>query len=136
MFGTGVEFGDALLEMASTANLVWQDGHSDYGHALEVFLDDFPDALTPRSTVLITGDARTNYRDPRRELLDEIRSKSRGLFWLNPEARRYWDTGDSAMSGYAPSCDGVHEVRSLRQLERFIEVVALPSGWRHSANAG
>ncbi len=133
LFGPGVEFGDVLLEMASTVDLVWQDGHSDYGHAFEVFRERFSDALTPKSTVIVTGDARTNYREPRRDLLEEIRDDARALFWLNPEARRYWDTGDSIMSTYRPVCDGVHEVRSLRQLERFIELVALPAPLRRAA---
>ncbi len=112
---------------------MWQDGHSDYGHAFEVFRERFPDAVTAKSTVLITGDARTNYRDPRRDLLEEIGAEARALFWLNPEARRYWDTGDSVMSTYGPVCDGVHEVRSLRQLEQFIEIVALPGPLRRAA---
>lgn len=133
LFGPGVDFGDALLEMASSVDLVWQDGHSDYGHALEVFRERFPDVITPKSTVIVTGDARTNYRDPRRDLLEEIRYESRALFWLNPEARRYWDTGDSVMSTYRPLCDGVHEVRTLRQLEHFIELVALPGPLRRAA---
>ena len=133
LFGPGVEFADALMEMATDQKLVWQDGHSDYGHALEVFVDEFIEALSPRTTVIVTGDARTNYRDPKTLLLERIREESRALFWLNPEARRYWDTGDSVMSSYSPICDGVHEVRTLRQLEEFIEIVALPPGLRRMA---
>lgn len=132
LFGPGVEFADALMEMAASSKLVWQDGHSDYGHALEVFVDEFREALTPRTTVIVTGDARSNYRDPQAHLVETIRSDSRALFWLNPEARRYWDTGDSVMSRYSSLCDGVHEVRTLRQLEQFIEIVALPPGLRRA----
>jgi uncharacterized protein with von Willebrand factor type A (vWA) domain len=47
------------------------------------------------------------------------------VHWLNPESPRYWDTGDSIMSTFSPLCDGVHEVRTLRQLERFVERIAL-----------
>jgi uncharacterized protein with von Willebrand factor type A (vWA) domain len=130
LFGPGVEFADAVMDLAASSDLVWQDGHSDYGHALGVFVDEFGDALTPRATVIVAGDARSNYRDPRRDRLEVIRKESRALFWLNPEARRYWDTGDSVMSRYASLCDGVHEVRTLRQLERFVEIVALPAGVR------
>ena len=43
--------------------------------------------------------------------------------WLDPEPRGYWDTGDSIVSEYAPFCDGVYEVRNLRQLQKFVEDV-------------
>ncbi|MDH3500006.1 MAG: VWA domain-containing protein, partial [Acidimicrobiia bacterium] len=88
------------------------------------------------TTVVVTGDARNNYRDPRTGLLAEIASTARSLYWLNPEARRYWDTGDSVMGDYRAVCDGVYEVRTIRQLEDFIEKVALrsePMLRRHSA---
>lgn len=136
VFGPGVGFADSLIEIASAAELVWQDGHSDYGHAFEVFVERYLDSLSPRSTILVTGDARSNYRAPRRELLVQIRARSRALFWLNPEARRFWDTGDSVMSTYADVCDRVHEVRTLRHLERFIEEVALPPAMRQRVHVG
>jgi uncharacterized protein with von Willebrand factor type A (vWA) domain len=45
------------------------------------------------------------------------------VYWLNPEPRSYWDTGDSIASVYAAHCDGVYECRNLRQLERFVAEV-------------
>jgi uncharacterized protein with von Willebrand factor type A (vWA) domain len=84
------------------------------------------EAITPRSIVIVTGDARTNYHDPNPAALARIASVARSVYWLNPERRRYWDTGDSVMGAYAAVCDEVHEVRSLRQLERFVEKVAIP----------
>ncbi|MGA8039147.1 MAG: VWA domain-containing protein, partial [Acidimicrobiia bacterium] len=80
----------------------------------------------PRTTVIITGDARNNYRPPRAEVLADVARSSRALVWLNPEPQAYWDTGDSAMSHYAAHCSSVHEVRTLRQLELFIEELTLP----------
>jgi uncharacterized protein len=124
-FGPGVDFSDAVVDMSAGATLVWRDGHSDYGAALEAYLDRFGDVVTPRSTVIVTGDARSNYRDARPELVAQLASRARALFWLNPESHRYWDTGDSVMSTYAPHCSDVVEVRTLRQLERFVERVAL-----------
>ncbi len=82
---------------------------------------------TPRSTVIVTGDARSNYHDPNAGALAEVAGESRALFWLNPESHRYWDTGDSVMGAYAPHCDGVYEVRNLRQLSAFVEHAALPT---------
>jgi uncharacterized protein with von Willebrand factor type A (vWA) domain len=125
--------------MGRQARLVWRDGHSDYGNAFEQFLERYGDAVTPRTSVIVTGDARNNYRSPRRELLETVAGSARSLHWLNPEARRYWDTGDSIMAHYAPICDGLYEVRTIRQLEDFIERVALrsaPTVRRHQVQAG
>lgn len=126
-FGPGADFYDAMAAMSAEAKLVRRDGHSDYGSALNIFAAQYLDAVTPRSTVIITGDARNNYRETGLPVLREIASEARSLHWLNPEAARYWDTGDSIMSTYRPLCDEVHEVRTLRQLERFVERVALQS---------
>lgn len=124
-FGPGTDFHDAMAEMSAEAKLVRRDGHSDYGSALETFAAEFMDAVTARSTVIVTGDARNNYRDSGLAVLTKIAGEARALHWLNPEAARYWDTGDSIMATYREVCDEVHEVRTLRKLERFVERVAL-----------
>jgi len=41
-------------------------------------------------------------------------------YWLTPEPRAYWDSGDSIVGEYANYCDEVVECRTLRQLERFV----------------
>jgi uncharacterized protein len=46
------------------------------------------------------------------------------VYWLNPEPKSYWNTGDSILSEYAAHCDGTFECRNLRQLERFVEELA------------
>jgi hypothetical protein len=125
-FGPGVDFGDALGRIATEAEAVWLDGHSDYGNSLARFVERYGNEVTPRTTVIITGDARNNYRPPRAQLLEEISRSARAVFWLNPEPRSYWDTGDSVMGRYEPLCDGVYEVRTLRQLEQFVEHLTVP----------
>jgi uncharacterized protein len=105
---------------------VWLDGHSDYGNSMETFFNRYGRQLTPRTTVIITGDARNNYRPPRAGVLADVARAARALVWLNPEPTAYWDTGDSAMSHYAAYCTSTHEVRTLRQLEQFIEELTLP----------
>ena len=55
---------EALARMSREAELVWFDGHSDYGHAFEVFAERFADAITPRTSLLVLGDGRTNFRNP------------------------------------------------------------------------
>ncbi len=42
------------------------------------------------------------------------------MYWLNPEPRSYWNTGDSVVGQYGQYCDGVFECRNLRQLQQFV----------------
>jgi hypothetical protein len=127
LFGPGVDFGSALQRVATEAEVVWLDGHSDYGNSLETFVRRYGAQLTPRTTVIVTGDARNNYRPPRDQVLAEVARSARAVVWLNPEPSTYWDTGDSMMSHYARHCSSVHEVRTLRQLEQFVEELTLPT---------
>jgi uncharacterized protein len=127
-FGPGIDFGSAVTRITTEAEVVWLDGHSDYGNSLETFYSRYGSQLSPRTTVIITGDARNNYRPPRDGILAEVAKASRALVWLNPEPIAYWDTGDSTMSHYARHCTSVHEVRTLRQLEDFVETITLPAG--------
>jgi uncharacterized protein with von Willebrand factor type A (vWA) domain len=106
--------------LLARAEVVWRDGHSDYGRVLERFAARFGDAVTARTTVIVCGDARTNYRPTGVEVLAEISRRARHLHWLDPEPRADWDTTDSAISAYARHCDSVHEVRTLRQLETAV----------------
>ncbi len=106
-------------------NVVSGDGHSDYGNVFERFwrLHGHAD-LDPRASVIITGDARNNYRPSGTEALRSIQERARKVFWLNPESRTEWDTTDSIMSTYEPTCDGVFEARNLRQLAEFVYEIA------------
>ncbi len=126
-FGPGVDFGSAVDRITTEAEVVWLDGHSDYGNSLETFYSRYGRQMTSRTTVIITGDARNNYRPARDSALSEVARAARAVIWLNPEPHAYWDTGDSAMSHYARHCTSVHEVRTLRQLEEFVENLTLPS---------
>jgi uncharacterized protein len=121
----GVEdIADAVHRVNTEADVVWVDGHSDYGHAFEVFWERYGKDIGPKTTVIILGDARNNYHASQSWVLKEIEHKARHLYWLNPEPRSYWDTGDSIVGEYANHCDGVFECRNLRQLERFVDYLA------------
>jgi uncharacterized protein with von Willebrand factor type A (vWA) domain len=112
------------MHLLASAELVHADGHSDYGRVLRQFRDEHSSRLGGRATVIITGDARNNYRDPSASTLKTIRQRARRMYWLNPEQRSEWNTTDSIMDIYAPHCDGVFEVRNLRQLAAFVEQLA------------
>jgi uncharacterized protein with von Willebrand factor type A (vWA) domain len=114
------DFDEAMRTVNREADVVWIDGHSDYGHALRVFAERDIDALSPRTTVLLLGDARNNYHPSESWVVAEIRRRARAVYWLNPEPHAYWNTGDSIVGEYAQFCDGLFECRNLRQLERFV----------------
>ena len=119
-FFTGGDFGDAVRRLTEEAQLVWFDGHSDYGHSIEVFAERYPDAVGPRTSLLILGDARNNYRSTGAPTLRRLVNQARHTYWLNPEPRQYWNSGDSAVRDYEPLVDEMVECRNATQLQAFI----------------
>jgi uncharacterized protein with von Willebrand factor type A (vWA) domain len=65
---------------------------------------------------VVIGDARSHDRAPATAETRQLAYQSRRLYWLNPEPRHEWDTGDSRLSVYAALCTDTFEVASLRQL--------------------
>ena len=118
------DINEAVHRVNTEADVVWVDGHSDYGHAFEVFWQRWGREIGPKTTVILLGDARNNYHASQSWVVKEMQHRARHVYWLNPEPRNYWDTGDSIVSEYATHCDGVFECRNLRQLERFIDHLA------------
>ncbi len=120
----GLRFGAVAERIFAEAQVVELDGHSDYGSALSRFSDRYGREVTARSTVIIAGDARNNYRDFGGDDLAALADTAEAIYWLNPEPRAYWNTGDSLMNRMGARCAEVFEVRNLRQLERFVEQLA------------
>jgi len=118
------DIANAIHRVNTEADVVWVDGHSDYGHAFEVFWERYGKDINSKTTVLLLGDARNNYHASQAWVVKEIRQKARKVFWLNPEPRSYWNTGDSIVGDYGTHTDGVYECRNLRQLEAFVEKLA------------
>jgi uncharacterized protein len=115
------DIGQAVHRINTEADVIWAEGHSDYGHALSDFDERWGKELTPRTTVLVLGDARNNYHSVQAWAIAELARRSRQVWWLNPEPRAYWDTGDSVLAQYGVHCSGVWECRNLRQLRHFVE---------------
>lgn len=96
---------------------------TDYGKSLEDFCEQHLDQLDRHTTVIFLGDARSNYADPRLDLLATIQKRSRAVIWLNPEPESYWGQGDSVMHRYERFCHVAKPCNTLAQLERIIEDV-------------
>ena len=94
---------------------------TDLGTSLATFCRDHLSAVDRRTTVIVLGDGRNNYRDPRLDCVSTIRRHARRVLWFTPEHRGQWGSGDSDMDRYAPLMDQVHYVSTLRQLADAID---------------
>ncbi len=98
---------------------------SNFGMAFHVFWRDFLASLDSRTTVVVIGDARNNYNDPRAWCLREIHKKAKNVVWINPESPGAWGFGDSVMDRYLPHTDVAEECRNLKQLSRMVDHLIL-----------
>ncbi|MFS3128472.1 vWA domain-containing protein [Nocardioides sp. Bht2] len=114
--GDPVDVMESLAASASQAAL-W--GRTNYPRAFKVFEERFADAVGPRTSLLILGDARSNYADLQLAQFKALTSRARHTWWLNPEHPRNWGTGDSAAPSYAEIVPMV-ECRNLTQLGEFV----------------
>ncbi len=95
--------------------------NTNLGFSLAHFCKDHLDAVDHRTTVIILGDGRNNFLNPRLDSFQEIKKRARKIIWLNPENPRIWGTGDSDMPQYLPYCDSVQEVGNLTQLAEAVD---------------
>jgi hypothetical protein len=93
---------------------------TDYGRSLAEFKDQHADCLSKRATVVILGDARSNFGNPRTDILRFVSERCRRLIWLNPESPLRWESGDSEMKKYRPYCTLVRECSTLHHLELVV----------------
>ncbi|MDR8413017.1 VWA domain-containing protein [Nonomuraea sp. 3-1Str] len=118
-FRPGTDVVDAMTRLADEADMV-RFGRTNYGYALERFAERHGDAVGPRTSLLILGDARSNYQPPALDTLRALAGRARHAYWLNPEPKAQWDTGDSVASAYAGVVP-MYECRNVSQLTAFIE---------------
>lgn len=112
---------EAMAEIMSKVGF----GSSDYGNSFADFEGEWMNSLTPRTTVIVLGDARSNNLDPRADILRRIAERSKRLVWLNPEGRMAWGWGDSEMPRYSTFCTVVRQCATAQQLERAVsDIVA------------
>ena len=97
--------------------------NTDLGNSLNTFKRDHLSCLTGKTTVIMLGDGRNNYNDPRIDIASEMMRRSRRLIWFNPEPQSQWGTGDSDMWQYASAASSVYKVSNLRELAAAVDKI-------------
>jgi uncharacterized protein len=118
-FRPGGDPASTMAELAASVAHASRWGRTDYGRAFTRFQERHADALGPKVSLLVLGDARSNYGDLALPLFAHIVRQTRHAYWLNPEHRRQWGTGDSGADRYAGEVRMV-ECRNLAQLSDFV----------------
>ena len=119
------EISDSIERALQGGGVVNVYTRSNFGNAFHVLTQNYLAAVDKKTTVLVLGDARNNYNDPKAWCLREIHSKAKDVIWLNPENPSAWGFGDSVMNRYTPFVDVAEECRNLRQLSNVIDRLIL-----------
>ncbi len=98
-------------------------GSTSYGQSFSDLHMNHMGLIDRRTTIIILGDGRNNYGDPRTDLLQEFAARAKQLVWLTPEGYSLWGTGDSELPKYYPYCTQMSPVSTLRDLERAVDVI-------------
>ncbi|MGI8679326.1 MAG: VWA domain-containing protein [Jatrophihabitans sp.] len=122
-FTPGADVVESVTRLTEQADVTALFGRTDYGRAFELFAQRFPDTVGRKTSLLILGDARSNYGALALPTLTELAERAKNAYWLNPERRTAWDTGDSRASDFDRIVPMV-ECRNLAQLSAFVRDLA------------
>jgi len=114
-----MEFDAAIKKILREIGL----GSTSYGQAFSDFKMDHENKIDRRTTIIILGDGRSNYGDPRLDLFRDFAGRAKRIIWLNPEGRALWGTGDSVIPRYEPFCAQMSHVATLKDLEKAVDEV-------------
>jgi len=112
----------ALNSIFSDTNFTYGWG-SNYGNSFNQFIQNYSDALTSKTTVLVLGDARNNNQDPGLDSFIKMKERSRNIYWLNPDKQHLWNWSDSIANVYIPYCSEMREVQNFLDLSHFIDTL-------------
>lgn len=112
----------ALNSIFSDTNFTYGWG-SNYGNSFNQFIQNYSDALTSKTTVLVLGDARNNNQDPGLDSFIKMKERSRNIYWLNPDKQHLWNWSDSIANVYIPYCSEMREVKNFLDLSHFIDTL-------------
>ncbi|MFM8320342.1 MAG: vWA domain-containing protein [Chloroflexota bacterium] len=95
--------------------------NTDLGASLNDFQNGYLGTVDSRTTLIVVGDGRNNYNDPRIDIFNQLSRRARRTIWLNPEAPALWGSGDSDMLKYAPNCSVLLQANNLAQLTAAVD---------------
>ncbi len=108
------------------SSVLWRmpSGHynTDLGWSLNNFNEEYMSTLNGQTTLLVLGDGRNNYNDPRLDIFSTMSRRASRTIWLNPEPPYLWH-GDSDMPKYAPLCNNVLKVSNLKELADAVDLL-------------
>lgn len=100
-------------------------GSTDYGQALEELQAQHWDTIDRRTTVLVLGDGRANFGDPRLDIFQQIAERAKRVVWLCPEQPARWGSGDSCMLQYQPFCSPLSYCSTAADLESAVDDILM-----------
>jgi len=101
-------------------NYVKNDGHSDYEKSFQDLIDQNKKINSTIKSLIVIGDGRNNYRNISEELVNNLYNQFEKIYWMNPEKKKYWNTGDSQISKFERITKTTSEVRNYNQLRDFV----------------
>ncbi len=104
-----------------TAVLLHGRGTTDYGQAMHDLQLLAARDINRKSVLVFLGDARSNHFPSRADLFRSMAKQAGQAWWLTPETRDRWDTGDCVLHEYSPHCRAVLTCNKLADIERFAE---------------
>ncbi|MEM9055739.1 MAG: VWA domain-containing protein [Pseudomonadota bacterium] len=111
------DFAEAMDEIINSIGM----SSTDYGQSLSDLKMNHWNVLDRRTTLIILGDGRSNYGDPRLDLFREATARVKRTIWLTPEGEPLWGSGDSELLRYRPYCNTMKQVTTIKDLERILD---------------
>lgn len=114
-------FDEAMMRIVDEVG----SGSTDYGRALEDLQNEHWDMIDRRTTILVLGDGRSNYGDPRIDIFQEASERAKRVVWLCPEPPARWGSGDSCMLQYKPFCSPLTHCSTAADLEQAVDDILM-----------
>ena len=99
------------------------DGHSDYQRSFDELLNNKRIINSSMNSLLVIGDARNNYRSISEDTIHKLSKTFDSIYWMNPERKQYWNTGDSRFMDFQNIIEHYSEVRTFTQLKEFTKKI-------------
>ena len=99
------------------------DGHSDYQRSFDELLHNKKVINSSMNSLLVIGDARNNYRSISEDTIHKLSKTFDSIYWMNPERKQYWNTGDSRFMDFQNIIEHYSEVRTFTQLKEFTKKI-------------